>query len=211
MPTNTPTEALVARAKVGDRAAFDALAERFHSRLEAQVESRLGNRLRAVMGADDVIQSTLTRAWEALARFEWRDEESFYRWLAGIAEHLIWSASQKKGLSEIRLERDVPASAASPSRNLRREERFARLKEALRGLSEPHREAVMLARIEGLKVKEIAARMGRSEDAVKKLLARALISLKDVMGDTESLGLPDRSLRLSPDRSPPRGGESHDD
>ena len=48
--------------------------------------------------------------------------------------------------------------------------------------------------MEGLKVREIAERMGRSESAVKNLLFKATKKLKESFGDTESLNLPDRSL-----------------
>ncbi|MGA0868870.1 MAG: RNA polymerase sigma factor [Planctomycetota bacterium] len=37
-----------------------------------------------------------------------------------------------------------------------------------------HREVVLLSKIEGLPAKEIAARMGRSENAVHLLLSRAI-------------------------------------
>jgi DNA-directed RNA polymerase specialized sigma24 family protein len=61
-------------------------------------------------------------------------------------------------------------------------------------LKTDEREAVTLSRIEGLKMKEIAERMGRSPAAVKMLLFRGLKQLKKSFGDTESLHLPERSL-----------------
>jgi len=77
---------------------------------------------------------------------------------------------------------------------LRREERFAQLQRALDGLGPEDREVILLARIQGLPLKEIATRMGRSHAAVAQLLSRALRKLKRSFGDTESLHLPDRSL-----------------
>lgn len=55
---------------------------------------------------------------------------------------------------------------------------------------------IRLARIEGLKIQEIAERLGMSRDSVKHLLARALASLRAGFGDTESPDLPDRRLRF---------------
>ena len=66
----------------------------------------------------------------------------------------------------------------------------------LSGLSPDHRKAIILSRIEGLKVREIATRMHRSTDAVKKLLARGLLQLKRSFGDTESFHLPDRAFNV---------------
>jgi DNA-directed RNA polymerase specialized sigma24 family protein len=52
-----------------------------------------------------------------------------------------------------------------------------------------------MARIERLSIGQIAERMGRSPDAVKQLLSRALKQLRQSFGNTESLHLPtDRRL-----------------
>ena len=105
-------------------------------------------------------------------------------------------------------ESDPVLGDPSPSRSLRREERFERLQKALDALPPDYREVVVLARLKGLKMKEIAARMERSVFSVTHLLSRALDSLKGAFGDTESLGLPPRRLEVSePDAEP----ESHDD
>ena len=61
-------------------------------------------------------------------------------------------------------------------------------------LSEEHRTVLTLSRIDGLSIAEIAARMQRSESAVKNLLLRAMRQLKRCFGDTESLSLGDAHL-----------------
>ena len=58
---------------------------------------------------------------------------------------------------------------------------------------------ILLSRIEGLSIKEIAQRMRRSESAVKNLLLRALKGLRSSFGDTESLRLPDRGIDMERD------------
>jgi RNA polymerase sigma factor (sigma-70 family) len=73
---------------------------------------------------------------------------------------------------------------------MRRRERSARLEEAIASLTPDHRRVVELCRIEGLAVKEVAERMGRSPNAVSMLLLRALRELKTRFGRTESLTLP---------------------
>jgi RNA polymerase sigma factor (sigma-70 family) len=45
-----------------------------------------------------------------------------------------------------------------------------------------YRRVIRLARIEGLKIQEIAERIGKSRDSVKHLLARALDSLRAGFG-----------------------------
>lgn len=200
MTTQEPTSELVSKACSGNRQAFDTLVELYRLRLLRQIGSRLGTNLRAKLEPEDVFQDTLVRAYESIQRFRWQGEESFYSWLGSIAEHLIWSASQKKSSSQLELNRDLAHSDTSPSTNLRRHERFDRLEEAINRLAPEQKEALLLSRFEGLKIRDIAARMNRSPNAVYKLLTRAVLQLKKDFGDTESLHLPDRAFRAEEDR-----------
>ncbi len=112
-----------------------------------------------------------------------------------IAENRIRDAAKgPRAADEFELPADARADGVSPSRHLQRSERFDRLQSSLDRLSPDHRRVVMLSRIDGLKIKEIAQRMNRSESAVKNLLLRALRELKSSFGDTESLHLPDGHL-----------------
>ncbi|MBN1422026.1 MAG: sigma-70 family RNA polymerase sigma factor [Planctomycetes bacterium] len=188
--------ALVERAQGGDRQAFDELVELYRSRLEARVQCRLGARLRHLAEVQDVVQETFARAFATLDRFQWREGDAFLAWLYGIAENVIRSLAQKgRRAGSFGLLDDPPGTDVTASRALRREERFARLEDSLRSLSEDHRQVILLARIERLTIKEIAERMGRSPDAVKQLLSRALAKLRAAFGHTESMRLPaDRRL-----------------
>ena len=206
--TEESMEALVQRAKAGDRSAFDELLERHTDRLRSWIRSRLGAKLRRNVEVEDLLQDTHLRAFRSLDRFTWNQEDSFYRWLCTIAQHLIWSASQKRSSNDIRLIADPPASGVSPSRHMQRKERLERLDEALHSLNPEEREAVQLARIEGLKVKEVAKRMKRPEPTVKSLIARSLRKLRESFGDTESLHLPDRLLSSDATREGER--DNHD-
>lgn len=199
MSGEIPTSELVARAQGGDRPAFDGLVRRFHGRLERQVRSRIGDKVGARLEVEDVLQATFAAAFASIAKLTWRGEESFYRWLGSIAEHVIWSSTQKRAWEQIQLPHDIAAAGSSPSRILQRKERFDRLEKALARLSGDHREVVTLARLKGLTIEEIAHRMGRSPEAVKKLIARALLRLRESFGDTESFSLPDERLSIDED------------
>jgi RNA polymerase sigma-70 factor (ECF subfamily) len=188
-------KSLCERAQRGERAAFDELVRGYEPRLRRLVEARLGGKLRESLEADDLLQEALLRAFRSLGGFEWRRDDAFVAWFGGIVEHVIRSAAEKCARHEvIELVSDVAAEQSSPSQRARREERFARLERALEALSPEHREVIVLARIERLRIAEIAVRMHRSPDAVKQLLVRALRRLKESFGDTESLGLPPRRL-----------------
>ena len=185
------TAILVDHAKRGDRQAFDRLLARFQERLRRAVEGwsrfQLGNNVEV----DDVLQETFLRAFRSLEHFEWQGEDSFFRWLCGVAKRALAQAIQDR--RTIQGSASPPSAVASgPTQTTvsRRVERFDRLEEALQSLTPEYREVLVLSRVEGLKANEIAARMNRSPNAVKHLIARALRELRDRFGDTESLHLP---------------------
>ena len=183
------------KARRGDTVAFDRLAAAHRSRLEALIRSRLGSKLRSRVDIDDVVQETLLRALRSLAAYVDEGPDSFFRWLGGIANHVILEAA-KREKRDIILPIDVePASPViSLSKAGARDERFERLRRSLDGLSPDHRLVIVLARLERLPMKEVARRMGRTPDAATQLLWRALQKLKASFGHTDSLHLPPRSL-----------------
>ena len=151
--------------------------------------------LRSRLDIDDLLQEVFLRACSSLPRFQWSGEESFFRWLSGIARNVVHEAARREKRELILpLEGQLEAPDLSGSRALAREYRFERLKAAIGRLKPEHRDVILLARIQRLPIREVAERLGRTPDAAVQLLRRALKSLKGEFGDTESLGLPDRSL-----------------
>lgn len=200
-----PTEELVARAQQGDRSAFERLVELHADRVRLFVSARARLHLGPPIDVEDVLQETLLRGWESVGRFQWAGEDSFFNWLCGIAKHVLMrTAAKHKATPRLEDAPGVSAGSGSAGTALRREERWDRLQRSIDALSPDYRRVVILARIEGLKIKEIAARMNRSPDSVKHLLARALTKLRSSLGDTESFNLPDRQLRLEEDDDGPR-------
>ena len=192
-------QSLVDRARCGDREAFDELMKRFQQPLYDSVVSWLRFRVGPRVDIEDVIQDSFLRAYRSLDRFVCPDhdeDDAFLRWICGIAKHALGDLMRKAGReAPATLTIDPPTSGATESRVLRREERFDRLQRALDKLPSGYREALVLARLEGLTANEIAKRMDRTPDAVYQLIARGLNLLREEFGDTESLRLPDRHLR----------------
>ncbi|MBI4583296.1 MAG: sigma-70 family RNA polymerase sigma factor [Planctomycetes bacterium] len=195
MIDHSPTEHLLLKAQGGDRAAFDQLMKTFGPRLESLVRLRLGSELRARVEVDDILQETLVQAFRSINSLRKPNESAFFQWLAGIANHVIWNeARHQERRPAVPYEDKAAANDPTPSRILRRSERFDRLQEALNSLSPEHREVILLARIEGLSLAETAERMKRTQGAVAQLLWRALKCLRERFGDTESFHLPERRL-----------------
>ena len=199
------TQALAKLAQDGDRDAFDAIVLAYETKLQHHVETRVGPHLRSKVEVEDVVQEAFARAWTSIGTFQWTTERAFFAWLRTIAERVILHLARRhKGDRVIYREEDGSNDDPSPSKMLRREQRFDRLESALSRLSPDYREAVRLVRIERLQIQDVARRMKRSRKAVSHLVSRGLKQLREVFGDTESLHLPDRRIE---DRS----GESHGD
>lgn len=186
---------LIRRAQGGDRAAFDALASHYRDRLESGISRRLGGYLRHKVEVEDVAQETLLKAFQSLGSFEERGRDSFLKWLKGIADNLLlYWAREYRRMDQMPLLQDASHHDTSPSKRLRREERFERLQAALSRLGEDQREVILLARVEGIPTQEIAKRLDRSPAAVRQILWRALQKMQASFGDTESLSLPRNAL-----------------
>ena len=189
------TETLVERAQSGEPGAFEEFAEAVTVPLRARIERRLGKKLRVYLDPEDVLQETLARVHRSLGGFQWKGRAALLRWVDQIAANCVLHAARTYGRKrEISIDWEPHAQDVTPSRGVRREERFERLKRALSDLNPDHQTVIRLARIEGLRIRDISERMGRSESAVKNLLLRALRELRGTFSDTESFGLPDRSL-----------------
>jgi RNA polymerase sigma-70 factor (ECF subfamily) len=196
MESQDHTEHLIQQARTGDRAAQDRLALEFRDRIDRYVRLRAGDHLRRKVEIEDVVQQTFAKAFTSLGQFRGRDGATFLRWLRGIAEHVILELARYHRRDQVLyMDHDeISPSDVSPSRGLRRNERFDRLQEALETLSPTYRDVVVMARLKGLRIDEIARRMDRSPNAVAHLLSRALVKLRKAFGETESFSLPARRL-----------------
>ena len=180
-----------------DQQAYGQIVEHFRGQLAGFAGNRLSHKLREVIDVDDVVQDTFARAFQRLDQINWQGEKAFSSWLCGIALNVIRESSRRYLKVDIQShEQELAGSSATPSQHQRRDERFDRLKSALRNLSEDHRNVIKLSRIQGLPTAEVAARMNRSVEATYQLLWRATKQLKEGFGDTESLRLPPRSIEL---------------
>lgn len=173
-------------ARQGSREALGELYARCGSRLLAFIRMRMGRDLRSRLDSRDILQSTLLKSFQRLAQFEGGDGATLMGWLMRIAENEIRDQAD----FEHRQRRDVAAGISIDAGGFELEARVRsalsdavineeaeRLGAALEALDPDHREVVVLRKLEELSFKEIAARMHRSEDACRMLLARAMVAL----------------------------------
>ena len=200
---------LLLAARGGDLGSLDAVVRTYGPHVLQAVRREMGETLRSRLEEEDLAQDVWTRALRSVDSFRGDTDAAFRSWLATMASNVARDHARRakaRGAG-----RDVPldgtadgsgdarsaplmgavaASGPSPSGVIRRRERSARLDAALAALSEDHRRVIELVRLEGLTVKDVAARMGRSPNAVSMLLLRALRELKGRFGGTESFSLP---------------------
>jgi len=188
----TTTFDLLGRARQGSEDGCSLLFERYRRRLAVLIRYKLGPGRRGKLDADDLVQETLLRAYRGLPQFAYRSPGSFMHWLSAIADHAITDAIRHAGRARRRADEvpfrsesnpdgPEPVSTLTPSRVLAQEERLQALLGKLDALPEHYREALLLAKIEGLTTEEIAERLGKPRQAVSLLVFRALQRLRELL------------------------------
>ena len=188
-----PTVVLLARARSGDRDAYDELFAQAAERLRLYLRVRLGAGLRQYEETRDLLQETYLAAHRAFAGFEDRGDGAFVRWLCRIAENQIrgrldhHQAQKRRSPGELepatRVLEQVAAMATGPVTAAGRSERRERLVAAMAALPKDEREALLLRHFEGRELDEIAAALGISPTSVRRLLGRATLRLADRLGE----------------------------
>lgn len=172
---------LIREAKGGSSTAFNVLFQRHRGRLTALVAARMGPALRAVLEAEDLVQETYLQAARKFADFTPDAPQGFYRWLARIAGFKVKEAerarrAKKRGAPDA-LRTDPVSKETSVAGRAGRSERAAWIADAIAGLPAAQGRAVRLRYLQGLSLRETAARLDRSEAAVKALVGRGLQAL----------------------------------
>jgi RNA polymerase sigma-70 factor (ECF subfamily) len=180
-------EQLYESARGGDEEALRALLERYLPQLHAYVRLRVSPVLRARESSMDVVQSVCHELLTAAPRFSFRGEERFRAWLFTAALNKIREKRRhhRYGKRDLAREARTPPDAAmwqamtllTPSLHAMGNEAALAVQQALASLSEEHREVITLARVMKLPHAVIAETMGRTEEAVRQLLLRALLKL----------------------------------
>ena len=167
--------------------AIETLLEAHRGRLLAFLRLAMSRPLAQRVAPEDILQETLLEAAHKLDGFEDRGPSSFYAWLVAIARFKLCEAERAlqahKRAREEPLQLDPAQTGTSPSMGAMRLERAELLRAALAELPEAQAEAIRLRYLEGSSLCEAAARMQRSEAAVKALVTRAFTVLAQRLDD----------------------------
>lgn len=134
---------------------------------------------RAVLGGDPSVDDVVQETWLAALSGGPRDPGALRAWLGGVARRLARLSIRRRVRARAR-EGAVarPEAIASAAEIAAREETRRLLVEALLGLGEPSRSALLLRYYEGLMPRQIAARLGLPVETVKSRIKRGLERLR---------------------------------
>jgi RNA polymerase sigma-70 factor (ECF subfamily) len=181
-----PDAVLMLRVKRGDRAAFAELVERYKQPLFNFVFRTL----RDETETEDVAQNTFLQVWKSRARYE--RTAKFSTWLFTIARNLCLNEIRRRSrhpaesLEETHAEHDDQPSRQYedkkiflPTETALHGELAQKIEEALAGLPENQRTAILLCRQDELSYEEIAEVLDCSLSATKSLIHRGRELLKE--------------------------------
>ena len=183
----------------GDAQAFQELVERYQGRLVTVLEHLVGNRDQA----EDLAQEVFLRVYRA--RQTYQPGAKFSTWLFTIANNVASTALRSRfrrrevslaghdssSSSAGRMESMVQApSGQMPARQLDKAEMKQIVQIALESLNERQRMAVLLNKFEGMSYSDIAESMQLTSKAIKSLLSRARLNLREVLEPYLEHGLP---------------------
>ena len=184
-----PDVRLMLQVRDDVQGAFEVLVERYQHRLVGIMIHLVGR----VEEAEDLTQEVFLRIYRA--RKGYRPRAKFSTWLFTIANNLALNHLRGRGRNPVvttggdtsgtgsqaipSVTGNVPSRDGTPSSQMRQVELSDVVREALDVLGEDQKVAVLLNKFEDMSYAEIAQVMGRSEAAVKSLLARARNHLRE--------------------------------
>jgi RNA polymerase sigma-70 factor (ECF subfamily) len=174
----------IAAARAGDHAAIAELTAAVLPHLERVARVRLGS-LRARYRASDVVQSSVLEALSSLHTFRGNDDREFAHWLVRMLENNIrdrkrFVQRQRRSTAREATASNLDVLAAplrTPSAEASERDELVRVAAAMACLPRDQQQVLHLVVLRGLPHEEAAARMNRSAEASRALLARARAAL----------------------------------
>jgi len=183
-------------ARAGDGSALGVLLERYRNYLSLLARVQIGRKMQGKLDVADLVQETFLDVHRGIGQFRGGSEAQFLAWLRQILVGILANQVRRyfgTKRRDIRLERQLQddlersssalgaeliAAQSSPSAQASRREQAVLLADAIGELPEDYREVIILRQLEGMSFPQVAETMGRTEDSVKNLWARALARLR---------------------------------
>ena len=187
---------LCRQASEGDLDAAEQLLWMHHGRLLGIARRKIGVDWQGKLDPEDLLQEAYIDVLRTIEGFEARDAESFYRWAARIVDHKFIDqvrhfrrkkrdvgreATIGKGTSEGRetLLSQIMPNLVTASQIMRQEDATAAMMSCIAKLPEEHRVIVTRHYLNQEPFSEIAADLGKTEDAVRRMGSRAVKKVRE--------------------------------
>jgi RNA polymerase sigma-70 factor (ECF subfamily) len=179
------------RVRDDDQTAFAELVELYHKRLVTVMHHLVSN----AEEAEDLAQEVFLRVYRG--RKKYHPRAKFSTWLFTIANNLALNAlrtRQRRPVVPLNVRDSGPLgprpteqlaqdNSNQPMYRMQQQELAGIVQQALAGLNERQRVAVVLNKFEDMNYAEIAEVMGLTTKGVKSLLSRARDNLREVLKD----------------------------
>lgn len=199
LPTNRPE--LLQQARQGDVDSLGALLASLRNYLKRLASVQHDRNLRKKIDTSDVLQETEYQAVKDFPDFKGQEIGEFVNWLREILTTKRLKAARtyltKKRDMTLEQELDVglhestqnlvslvPGDDTSPLDQAMQRELELRVSDVLDQLPASQREVVELHHMKQLTLREVSEQLGKSENAIQKLWARALAKLSKLLKDT---------------------------
>ena len=182
MGTTVGKELLLQNKSV-DARAFEGLILANSGRAYRTAYRLLGN----VEDAFDLCQEAFLRAYQNIHRFD--ENRPFYPWLYSILKNLCLNFLKRKRKQSAVVrnpelwERTFAASLPGPAEQMLKSEEVRRLREAIDGLSENHRQALIMKHFDNLSYAEMAELLSIPIGTVMSRLYHARKKLGEIYDD----------------------------
>jgi len=183
--TQDPVEVhLVEEAIAGDAGSFGRLYDRYIDKVYRHLYYRVGNPTEA----EDLAAQVFLKAWNAIPRYKPMGKP-FGVWLLSIGHNLLIDHYRARKETASLDDVIIPAGdAADPVLLAERSFASAALRKAIRTLKRDQQAVVVMRYIDGLDYAEIAAALDKREGAVRVILHRSLLALRDIMAKDGGVG-----------------------
>jgi len=179
-----PDVACMLELKRGNRHAFEILMRKYYPRILNLIYRFLGNR----QLAEDLAQDVFMKVYKSAHRY--RPRSQFQTWLYTIAKNTSLNELRRNRRQMVSIDEPLASDAqglkkeifdprANPAREFLQKEKKKLIRAAIDDLPDNQRMAVILRRYENFSYADIAATLNVTDKAVKSLLSRARVNLKN--------------------------------
>jgi len=176
MEKNPPDAELIDSVRAGQHDAFAELVRRY----QGEVWKVVAGMLSGLRRSEDLVQQVFIKAFFALDEFDTARE--FGPWIRTLARNEVRQhlrSLEREGRRLDLYQQQLVIHLADAEAEARQSEREARLAVCMEKLDGPVAEAVRWRYEGGLNFSEIGARLDRSADAVRVMIGRARVLLRD--------------------------------